>query len=59
MSRPSLQDIPPVAADESAIREVLTNLIFNAVDAMPSGGVITLETAAEAGEVVLRVRDTG
>ena len=32
-----LQPIPPVAGEESALREVLTNLIFNAVDAMPTG----------------------
>ena len=32
-----LDDVPPIAGDESAIREVLTNLIFNAVDAMPGG----------------------
>ena len=54
-----LPDIPPVAADESALREVLTNLILNAVDAMPTGGTITLQTAVEREQVVLRVRDTG
>ena len=51
--------IPRVAADDSALREVLTNLIFNAVDAMPAGGTITLQTAVEGEQVVLRVRDTG
>jgi len=55
----NLQPVPPVAADESALREALTNLIFNAVDAMPTGGVITLETTTENGEAVLRVSDTG
>lgn len=55
----NLQSIPAVAADESALREVLTNLIFNAVDAMPAGGEITLETAAESECSVLRVRDSG
>ncbi len=55
----NLQPIPPVAADESALREVLTNLIFNSVDAMPAGGLITLETITEEGQAVLRVRDTG
>jgi signal transduction histidine kinase len=54
-----LQPIPPVAGDESALREVLTNLIFNAVDAMPTGGSITLETEAEAKHAMIRVRDTG
>ncbi len=48
-----------VAGEEPALREVLTNLIFNAVDAMPHGGRITIETALEAGKAALRVRDTG
>jgi CheY-like chemotaxis protein/anti-sigma regulatory factor (Ser/Thr protein kinase) len=54
-----LQPIPPVAGDESALREVLTNLIFNAVDAMPNGGSITLETVVENDQAIIRVRDTG
>jgi signal transduction histidine kinase len=54
-----LQPTPPVAGDESALREALTNLIFNAVDAMPNGGVITLETAVENDQAVVRVHDTG
>jgi signal transduction histidine kinase len=54
-----LQPIPSVAADESALREVLTNLIFNAVDAMPEGGCIKLETVEENNQAVIRVRDSG
>ncbi len=54
-----LQPIPPIAGDESGLREVLTNLIFNAVDAMPNGGTITLETESDAEHVMIRVRDTG
>lgn len=54
-----LQPIPPIAGDESGLREVLTNLIFNAVDAMPGGGTITLETESDATHVIIRVRDTG
>jgi signal transduction histidine kinase len=50
---------PFVAGEESALREVLTNLIFNAVDAMPEGGCIALETAIEGCDAVIRVRDTG
>ena len=50
---------PFVAGEESALREVLTNLIFNAVDAMPEGGRIALETSIEGGEAVIHVRDTG
>ena len=54
-----LQQMPPVAGNESALREALTNLIFNAVDAMPNGGVLTLATAVENGQAVVRVGDTG
>ena len=54
-----LGPIPPIAGDESALREALTNLIFNAVDAMPTGGKITLATTAEDDQAVLRVSDTG
>lgn len=50
---------PFVAGQESALREVLTNLIFNAVDAMPEGGRISLETSIEGDDALVRVRDTG
>lgn len=50
---------PIVSGEESALREVLTNLLFNAVDAMPQGGRVLLETAIEGERAVLRVADTG
>jgi CheY-like chemotaxis protein/anti-sigma regulatory factor (Ser/Thr protein kinase) len=37
-------DLPMVLAAESEIREALTNLVFNAVDAMPDGGKLTVRT---------------
>lgn len=54
-----LNAFPIVAGEESALREVLTNLIFNAVDAMPEGGSISLETSIENNRAVIKVRDTG
>ena len=39
-------NLPAIAGIESEIREALTNLIFNAVDAMPEGGTLTLRTRA-------------
>jgi hypothetical protein len=36
--------VPSVAGNAAELREILTNLIFNAVDAMPSGGTITVST---------------
>jgi signal transduction histidine kinase/CheY-like chemotaxis protein/HAMP domain-containing protein len=41
-------DLPPFMGVESEIREALTNLIFNAVDAMPHGGTLTLATRSES-----------
>ncbi|HWL62534.1 MAG TPA: ATP-binding protein [Steroidobacteraceae bacterium] len=53
-------DLPTVLGAANEIREALTNLVFNAVDAMPAGGVLTLRTHAVApGQVLLEVRDTG
>lgn len=54
-------DLPPISGVESEIREALTNLIFNAVDAMPDGGTLTLRTTGNPGEkrVGIEVIDTG
>ncbi|MEA3213656.1 MAG: hypothetical protein QOE70_6713 [Chthoniobacter sp.] len=54
-----LEPVPPIAGEESALREVLTNLIFNAVDAMPAGGTLTLRTRREGDSAVIEVADTG
>jgi signal transduction histidine kinase/ActR/RegA family two-component response regulator len=40
------ENLPPVAGIESEIREALINLVFNAVDAMPEGGTLTIRTKA-------------
>jgi signal transduction histidine kinase/ActR/RegA family two-component response regulator len=48
-----------VLGHESELREVLVNMVFNAVDAMPAGGKLTL-AAEDVGEsVVISVGDTG
>ena len=54
-----LGDVPPVRGDESALREVLTNLIFNAVDAMPRGGKITMRTRRDGNFALIEVADSG
>jgi CheY-like chemotaxis protein len=53
------EEVSPVLASAAELREALTNLIFNAVDAMPAGGQITIGTHAEAEHVVLTVSDSG
>jgi PAS domain S-box-containing protein len=63
-------DLPPLMAIASEVREALTNLVFNAIDAMPNGGTLTLRTraidqtatSAASGSsrlVVIEVEDTG
>jgi signal transduction histidine kinase/ActR/RegA family two-component response regulator len=52
-------EIPLMMGDPSGLREVFTNLIINAVDAMPEGGKIMIETNREDDSAVIRVSDTG
>ena len=48
-----------IMGDAGELREVLVNMVFNAVDAMPSGGTLTLSTNEAGEEVEIRVSDTG
>jgi signal transduction histidine kinase/ActR/RegA family two-component response regulator len=52
-------DLLPLLGVESEVREALINLILNAVDAMPDGGVLTLRTRSAGSSVVVEVVDTG
>lgn len=54
-----LDDIPNIAGSPAELREVLTNLIFNAVDAMPRGGRLCFRTRCRGKTVRLQVSDTG
>jgi len=51
--------IPSIAGNGAELREMLTNLIFNALDAMPQGGSINLRTRAVGERVELTITDTG
>jgi len=48
-----------VLGDESELREVLVNMVFNAVDAMPQGGRLTLAAKETNGLIEISVQDTG
>lgn len=48
-----------VMGDDSELREVLVNMVFNAVDAMPEGGTLTLSSRTIGEQVVIKVADTG
>src|SRR5262249_55964576 len=50
---------PIVAGDPAELREALTNIVFNALDAMPEGGRVTLSTDVDGDGVLCRVTDTG
>ncbi len=52
-------DLPSVEADPIQIRQVLVNLTVNAIQAIAVEGTVTVETLAEAPNVVLTVTDTG
>ncbi len=53
-------DLPRLLGNESDLRDALTNLIFNAVDAMPAGGLLTVRTSANrAGQVFVEIADSG
>jgi signal transduction histidine kinase/ActR/RegA family two-component response regulator len=48
-----------VMGDDSELREVLVNMVFNAIDAMPEGGTLTLATEIINDSVVITIADTG
>ncbi len=53
------EDLGRAVTDPGLVRHVLTNLISNAVDAMPSGGTLTLRAERHGGQLALAVADTG
>jgi signal transduction histidine kinase len=49
----------PIAADPDLLHRALSNLVLNAMDAMPNGGTLTLRTRRENGKVIVEIADTG
>jgi signal transduction histidine kinase len=54
-----LTPLPQMPGDAAALREMLTNIVFNAVDAMPRGGHLTMNTNVSGTTAVVTVADTG
>jgi PAS domain S-box-containing protein len=55
----NLGDVPTVRGTGTGLHDILLNLLFNAVDAMPEGGTLTIDTQSVDDGVRLTVRDTG
>jgi two-component system nitrogen regulation sensor histidine kinase NtrY len=49
----------PVAADPELLHRALSNLVLNAMDAMPQGGMLTLRTRQDADRAYIEVSDNG
>lgn len=54
-----IQSQSKVMGDESELRDVLVNMVFNAVDAMPQGGQLILKVEDVADKLVILVSDSG
>jgi signal transduction histidine kinase len=53
------ENLPPIAGDEERMRQVLTNLTLNALEATPPGGRVKALARAVRDEVLLAIEDSG
>ncbi len=53
------ESLAPIAADAELLHRALSNLVLNAMDAMPNGGTLTLGSRRDDGKVTIAVTDTG
>ncbi len=52
-------DIPEIMASTNQMRQVMLNILKNAKEAMPKGGVLTVRTGKEDNKVLVQIQDTG
>jgi C4-dicarboxylate-specific signal transduction histidine kinase len=57
--RTEMGNVPTVPGNESELREMLVNLIFNSVDAIPKRGTVTIQTEVQGRWLVITVTDDG
>ncbi|HEY6371358.1 MAG TPA: ATP-binding protein [Candidatus Sulfotelmatobacter sp.] len=53
------ENLATIAADPDLLHRALSNLVLNAMDAMPNRGTLTLRTRRDDGKVIIEVADTG
>ncbi len=53
------ENLPSIQADQTLLHRAVENLVLNAMDAMPAGGVLMLRTTHQNGGVHLEISDTG
>jgi len=53
------REMPKVMGSTNQLRQVLLNMIRNAKEAMPQGGILSLETMREDERVIINIKDTG
>ncbi len=53
------KDLHKAAVDKSQLRQALLNLLINGMDAMPSGGTLTVTSESDADHLEIMVKDTG
>lgn len=54
-----LQQVPDLLLDEKEIKQLILNLVRNGLEAMSSGGILTIETFSGENDVTLVIKDTG
>lgn len=52
-------DIARLNMDPDLMKQAFLNLVLNAIQAMPNGGILTIESSTDGGDAVVKVSDTG